>query len=348
MKLIATILISSLLTFGGLIGLRKFVENNPKLGAFTQLVSTNQISNFPTTYNANLDKTIEVGTTSVASITTLSNLVSVGTITTGTWNATALSVSKGGTGTTSPSAYMVMLGDAANGLTMASSTGTSGQFFTSNGPGLYPSWQSASVNQTSDYVWSGQHTFGTTSAPTTFQNATVRMTNDSAALGIGTSTPFMALSVATNTFIGGGLAVGSGISTSTVGNVRIGSFLGVDGTTTTNGLAILGGNVCIGCVVATSTLAKVALTTTGDAIMSVTATCPGNQIVSGGGYRMIASNDTDDIRSNKYIISTNGPGVVGQYSFTTRPNAWTVVAKTVSGGGGEAGTLYAIALCVNP
>jgi hypothetical protein len=75
------------------------------LGAFTQLTSTNKLSDFPTTYNANLAKTIEVGTTSVASITTLNSLTSatslatlsaltsIGTIDTGVWQGTAIDVS---------------------------------------------------------------------------------------------------------------------------------------------------------------------------------------------------------------------------------------------------------------
>lgn len=343
MKILITTILSVVLTLGSIAALNRVT---PKFGAFTNLATTDQISVFPTTYNANLTKTIEVGTTSVASITTLSNLVSVGTITTGTWNATALSVSKGGTGTTSPSAYMVMLGDAANGLTMASSTGTSGQFLTSNGAGAYPSWQSASVNQTLDYVWSGQHTFGTTSAPTTFQNATLRMTNANAAIGIGTSSPFMALSVATNTYIGGGLAVGAGISTSTVGNVQIAGFVGIGGTTTTNGLAILGGNVCNGCTLGTTTQAKIALTTTADALNQVTVTCPGKQIVIGGGYKMVAANQ-DELQSNKYIVWSNGPGAAGD-TYLASEQSWTVGAKTVAAGGGEAGFLYAIAVCANP
>lgn len=161
-----------------------------KFGAFTEISSTNNINAFPTTYNANLAKTIEVGTTSVASITTLSNLTSVGaitslnsltsasslatvgTITSGTWSGTAIAVGKGGTGTTSPSTYQVLLGNGANGLTVASSTGTSGQFLTSNGTGAYPSWQTSSVNQAANYSWTGTHSFAatTTLATTTVTN----------------------------------------------------------------------------------------------------------------------------------------------------------------------------------
>ena len=48
------------------------------------------------------DGKIENSTSSVAAITTLSNLVSVGTITTGTWSGDVIAVNKNGTGTTSP------------------------------------------------------------------------------------------------------------------------------------------------------------------------------------------------------------------------------------------------------
>lgn len=135
----------------------------PLLGAFTEITTATNLADFPTTYNANLNKTIEVGTTSVASITTLaglttanaltsaSSLATVGTITSGTWSGTAIAVGKGGTGTTSPSTYFVLLGNGANGLTIASTTGATGQFLTSNGAGAYPSWQTSSVNQTDDY-----------------------------------------------------------------------------------------------------------------------------------------------------------------------------------------------------
>src|SRR3990167_3310055 len=130
-----------------------------KLGAFTEISTATNLADFPTTYNLNLTKTLEVGTTSVASITTLaglttanaltsaSALATIGTITTGVWNGTAICVSKGGTGTTSPSTYFTLLGNGANGITTASSTGTTGQFLTSNGAGAYPSWQTSSVNQ---------------------------------------------------------------------------------------------------------------------------------------------------------------------------------------------------------
>lgn len=151
-QFLATIIISALLAVGSIFSLQ-----DTKLGAFTTLNSTDRLTDFVTTYNNNLNKSIEVGTTTVQSITSLPNLATVGTLTAGTWNATAISVSKGGTGTTSPSPFLVLLGDGQYGITHASTTGTSGQFLTSNGAGLYPSWTTSSIDQTLDYNFTGTY-----------------------------------------------------------------------------------------------------------------------------------------------------------------------------------------------
>lgn len=152
------------------------IEEEMIFGAVTDLATTDNLSDFPTTYNANLAQLMRMSTTTLPVVTTMaglttanalssaSSLATVGTVTSGTWNATAIGVTKGGSGTTSPSVYNVMLGDGASGLTTASTTGTSGQFLTSNGTSAYPSWQSSSVNQTSAYSWSGEHSFSATTS----------------------------------------------------------------------------------------------------------------------------------------------------------------------------------------
>ena len=105
---------------------------------------------------------MEKSTTTLYEVTSATSLTAVGTLTTGTWNATAIGVSKGGTGLTSPTQYLTMLGNGAYGLTVASSTGTSGQFWISNGAGAYPSWQSSTINQNDNYTWTGLHSFAAT------------------------------------------------------------------------------------------------------------------------------------------------------------------------------------------
>lgn len=138
-------------------------HNIPLFGTtYTTLNGSDNIKNFPTLYNANnaaFDSSkIEVGSTSIASITTLANLSTVGTITSGTWNSTAIGVAYGGTGTTSPSTGLVMVGNGASGL-KAIAPGTSGQSLVSNGPGVDPSFQSVSFDQTANYSNTGNWNF---------------------------------------------------------------------------------------------------------------------------------------------------------------------------------------------
>src|ERR1700678_2530709 len=73
------------------------------------------------------------------------NITALGTITTGTWNGTAVSVSNGGTGNTAFTAYSVICaGTTATGTFQnVSGLGTSGQVLTSNGASALPTWQSA-------------------------------------------------------------------------------------------------------------------------------------------------------------------------------------------------------------
>ena len=92
-------------------------------------------------------------TTSAPQLTTLANLVTVGTLTSGSLGAgfTTVVVARGGTGSTTLSSNQVLLGNGTGNVGVASGYGTSGQFLTSNGVGAAPTWQSASVDQNLDY-----------------------------------------------------------------------------------------------------------------------------------------------------------------------------------------------------
>ena len=72
------------------------------------------------------------GTLVNTAVTTLSSLVSIGTITTGTWNASVISVAYGGTGASSLTANNVLLGNGTSALQVVA-PGTSGNVLTSNG-----------------------------------------------------------------------------------------------------------------------------------------------------------------------------------------------------------------------
>ena len=72
------------------------------------------------------------GTLVNTAVTTLSSLVSISTITTGTWNASVISVAYGGTGASSLTANNVLLGNGTSALQVVA-PGTSGNVLTSNG-----------------------------------------------------------------------------------------------------------------------------------------------------------------------------------------------------------------------
>src|SRR3990167_8264305 len=154
---------------------------SPKLGvSITQIYSTTTIASFPTIHNANInalnDGKIENATTSLQSLTTAPNLATVGILTAGAWQANTLQSLYGGTGTTSLSKYRIVLGNGTASTTVATSTGSAGQYLISNGEGAFPSWQSKSADESANYNWTGTHTFSAT-------------TSVNARLAISTSTP---------------------------------------------------------------------------------------------------------------------------------------------------------------
>ncbi len=98
------------------------------------------------------------GTLISSTVTTLSSLVSVGTISTGVWNGTPVDVVHGGTGNSSATAYAVLCGGTSNTGVVQSvaSVGSAGQVLTSNGAAALPSFQAAG---------SGSGTVNTGTAP---------------------------------------------------------------------------------------------------------------------------------------------------------------------------------------
>lgn len=140
------------------------------LGAFTELTSSDKMSAFPTVYNANLAKTIEVGITTIPSITSLTGLVSapslatIGTITTGVWNGTIVGAEFGGTGLSNPTGIIWSNGNIFAPI----ASGTSGQVLTSNGNDDAPTFQTYAFNESGNYTFTGDNTFtGTTTLSAT-------------------------------------------------------------------------------------------------------------------------------------------------------------------------------------
>lgn len=83
------------------------------------------------------------------------SITTLGTVTTGTWNATPVTVPFGGTGDTSFTAYSVICGGTTStgNLQSVASVGTSSQVLTSNGPGALPTWQAAPGSGTGATFW---------------------------------------------------------------------------------------------------------------------------------------------------------------------------------------------------
>lgn len=170
MKTLLTIIVSVVLSLGGTYllltkaPLSWFPESVKHLfgtTAITNILGSDTISGSRTTINNNFSSlnANKAEISAVSGTTTLSSLANVGTILTGVWNATAIAVGFGGTGTTSPTSNLVMLGNGASGFKTVNGFGTSGQFLTSGGAGIAPTWASATVDQTQNYTWTGKHFF---------------------------------------------------------------------------------------------------------------------------------------------------------------------------------------------
>jgi len=124
----------------------------------TTISSTDNLSNFPTTYNANLSElnNSKFELSNWFATTTATQITDLGTITTGTWNADILGVAFGGTGSSTPTG--LLYGDGSGSLNTIP-YGTSGQFLQSQGAGSAPTYTTASIDEALDYDWTGLHTF---------------------------------------------------------------------------------------------------------------------------------------------------------------------------------------------
>lgn len=109
---------------------------------------------FATTLAATTNATL----TTLSGLTSAASLATVGTVTTGTWNATTIALNHGGTGQTTKAAAFDALqpmttgGDiiygGASGTGTRLANGSSGQVLTSNGGTSAPSWQTSSGGTT--------------------------------------------------------------------------------------------------------------------------------------------------------------------------------------------------------
>ena len=133
----------------------------------TTINGTDQISASRTIINTNFSNLnagkIEISTTSLPLITSLANLATVGTISSGIWNGTVIGSLYGGTGSTTLSQYSLLLGSTTNAVGIVSGLGSSGQVLSSNGSGQPPSWTN-SISASANNTFTGLNTFSATSS----------------------------------------------------------------------------------------------------------------------------------------------------------------------------------------
>ena len=195
-----------------------------KLGvSITTIAGTDTLSGSRGTINTNFSNLnsgkIENATTSVAAITTLSNLVTTGALSSGSLASgfTTVTVGLGGTGSTTLASNQVLLGSTTNAINVVAGLGTSGQFLTSGGAGAPPTWTTGTTDLTQNNVW--------TSASTTFLNlVNIRIGTTTHA----TSTTLRVSDVASTSQLSA-LSFGVGVATTTSKNVEISGDVQIDG-----------------------------------------------------------------------------------------------------------------------
>jgi len=179
MNYLKTILISVLTTiilglvvyyFVPLWEIDRFIRENLLGATVTEISGSDTMSNFPTVYNANLSSMnsakAEVSTTTLNNVTSIPNLATIGTITTGTWTSTDIGVAYGGTGASTLGSNLVLLGNGTSAI-QSVTAGSNDQVLTLVAG--VPAWQSGTLDKTLDYAWTGQHRW--TTGTTTFNSA---------------------------------------------------------------------------------------------------------------------------------------------------------------------------------
>lgn len=181
MKLISSLLIVYALAVGWLYYVNYSQEpvmplNTGLLGStITTINGSDTIKNSRTTINDNFtalnngkfELTDWFATTSAPQLVTLSglttagNLATVGTITSGVWNGTAITASKGGTGSTTLMSNALLLGNGTNPI-IGLGNGTAGQFLTASTTGNAPYWSTSAIDEAGNYTWTGNHIFAST------------------------------------------------------------------------------------------------------------------------------------------------------------------------------------------
>ena len=156
--------------------------------------------------NLNSDK-VEISTTTLPNIVSLPNLATstklayIGTILSGIWNGTLIDVIYGGTGLATLPIGQVLLGSSTNAIATVNGFGTSGQFLTSNGNGLAPTWQTSAIALGDNYAWTGLHSWTATTTVATSTVTELAVASSTTAVGRITGTPTIGTDVTNKTYV---------------------------------------------------------------------------------------------------------------------------------------------------
>lgn len=318
MNILFNIGLSLLAAAASFVGIYKFaplslLDNSPErnLGsAITTILGTDTLSSSRSVINANF-AALNLGKFELSdwyATTSKTNLVAVGTLTTGTWNATTIGTPYGGTSSTTLALNQILFGNGTSGMKVIG-YGTSGQFLTSAGNGLAPSWTTASIDQALDYAWTGIHTW-----------------LGSGKIGIGTSTPYAALSVVSST----PAVFGTIFATSTAATNATSTFSGnvVIGNNASTTNIIVSGAAYVGVLATTS--ASTAGPTGPTGLVEKDVFCPSGMSATGGGVVQASGDFTNTKILESYPLNTT---------------TWRGGIYCFNGGGCGANTFTVHAMC---
>ena len=337
---LANILITAIVAITATIGaynylplsfIEKFGPEKPLGATITTIAATDTIKSSRAVINTNFsnlnsDKT-EVSSSSIAAITTLSNLVTVGNLTSGSLGSgfTTVTVPRGGTGSTTLSSNQVLLGNGTGDVQVVSGLGSSGQFLTSGGAGTPPTWATSSFDEAANHTLTGTWNFkGTTSVASTTAGQ----------FNVGS---IVSTSTAQFTSVGIGIATTTSGQLEVTGDIQIGDDL------------IIGGECsgCPGVYDASSTVFSVSTGTTTYASNIPTTSNTGLgffRIIDGGGGGLMGSIIIRRTGLTEITIGTDNDTSIGgnnSYSFQWSGASLLVGENTDTGTDANiTGTIY--------
>lgn len=287
------------------------------------------------------------------------SLITLGTVTTGTWSATTIAVNKGGTGQTTYTDGQLLIGNSTgNTLTKATLTGTSNQITVTNGGGSItlstpqnihtaatPTFSSLTLSAISNQLVLGTTRTATITAPTPATSSRTYTFPDMTADYSVVATEGAQTINGAKTFSGN--ILGSSNVTAGTSNVKTRlTLVDASSASTTVGsnpiIWISGGNA------SNSTLSEIGFTYgfTGAFSETYAPATMGYQLTSGSGFTkgdlVFATRNvtTDTVASERMRITAAGNVVVGTAALSTSATDGFIYVDTCAGAPSGAPTTY--------